>query len=307
MKQLYIIAIATIVMTLILIPLGGFVRQTGSGLACPDWPLCHGQVTPPMDMEGTLIEFSHRIVALIVSLLALTAGVFAIQHRRDSPFILKVAILSGVEIMAQVGLGAAVVLVELQPFLIMIHLAMALGFLATMIIMCVAAQQASQPRPAFLQRSTAGQINLLFATIAGLLILMLVGAFAGGSGARSWCTGWPLCNGQLIPVDQLTESWQVWVIFLHRALTVPVTALVLFAGWSFRTCQDRQVKLHTTMAACWMLVEIGLGALNPLTAFDIHIAVAHLGIAAFIWSHLVATIAFLKIDNPSHQSGFALS
>jgi len=294
-------------MTLVLIPLGGFVRQTGSGLACPDWPLCHGQVAPPMDMEGTLIEFSHRIVALVVSLLALTAGVFAIQHRRDSPFILKAAILSGVEIITQVGLGAAVVLVELQPFLIMIHLAMALAFLATMIIMCVAAQQASHPRPALLQRPTVGQINLLLATIACLLILMLLGAFAGGSGARSWCTGWPLCNGKIIPVDQLVESWQVWIIFSHRVLTLPATALVLLVGWSFRNCPDRRAKLHTTMAACWMLLEIGLGALNPLTAFDIRIAVAHLGIAAFIWSHLVATIAFLRIDSPSHHLGFAPS
>ena len=294
-------------MTLILIPLGGFVRQTGSGLACPDWPLCHGQVTPPMDMEGTLIEFSHRMVALVVSLLALTVGVFAIQHRRESALILKVAILSGVGIIAQVGLGAAVVLVELQPFLIMTHLALALGFLATMIIICVAAQQALYPRPTFQQTTTARQVNLLFATIAGLLILLLVGAFAGGSGARSWCTGWPLCNGQLIPVDQLIESWQVWVIFLHRVLTLPVTALVFFTGWSFRHCQDRRVKLHTTVAMCWMLLEIGLGALNPLTTFNIGITVAHLGIAAFIWSHLVATMAFLKIDSSPHYSGFAPS
>ena len=28
------------------ISLGGFVRVTGSGLGCPDWPLCYGKIIP---------------------------------------------------------------------------------------------------------------------------------------------------------------------------------------------------------------------------------------------------------------------
>ena len=183
MRKIFVLAVATILVTLVLIPLGGYVRQSGSGLACPDWPLCYGQLGPPLDQEGTLIEFSHRMVALVVSLLALGVGIHAIRHRRESGFILKAAVVAGVGIVAQVGLGAAVVLVELQPFLIMAHLAMAFGFLATMIIISLAAQRASQPSSEVLPTASAGEKALLIGTLASLIALLLTGAFAGGSGA----------------------------------------------------------------------------------------------------------------------------
>ena len=45
------------------ISLGGFVRVTGPGLGCPDWPLCYGKIIPPMNYH-TLIEWGHRTSAV---------------------------------------------------------------------------------------------------------------------------------------------------------------------------------------------------------------------------------------------------
>ena len=224
-------------------------------------------------------------------MLTLGVGLLAIRHRRKSGFILKAAIIAGVGIVAQVGLGAAVVLIELQPFLIVAHLAMAFGFLATMIIVSVAAQRVSRSPPGAPVITGEGPKRLLAAAIAGMFVLLLVGAFAGGSGARAGCAGWPLCNGQIVPVGDLAGNWQVWVIFAHRVLSIPVVALVLRTGWRLRQSDSRSLRIHGTLAMTWMLVEIGLGALNPLTAFDIGVAVAHLGVAAIIWTHLVAAAA----------------
>ena len=50
--------------SLLLFVLGGIVRVTGSGLGCPDWPLCYGQLFPPLELKA-IIEYTHRFVAMI--------------------------------------------------------------------------------------------------------------------------------------------------------------------------------------------------------------------------------------------------
>ena len=64
-------------MTFGLITMGGIVRVTGSGLGCPDWPTCHGQLIPPMRVDA-IIEYLHRLIA------ALTLGVVVVEAARKS-------------------------------------------------------------------------------------------------------------------------------------------------------------------------------------------------------------------------------
>src|SRR5512136_3301140 len=68
------LALTAALMTFGLIPMGGIVRVTGSGLGCPDWPTCHGQLIPPMRLDA-IIEYLHRFIAALTSPLILAAAI----------------------------------------------------------------------------------------------------------------------------------------------------------------------------------------------------------------------------------------
>jgi len=53
---------------------GGAVRHTDAGVACPDVPLCLGQWVPPLDNALVALHFGHRALGLVVMGLVLWAG-----------------------------------------------------------------------------------------------------------------------------------------------------------------------------------------------------------------------------------------
>jgi heme A synthase len=63
----FYLALFSILVTFCLIMLGNLVHNTGSSLACPDWPLCYGEVFPEMK-GGVLYEHSHRYLGSLAGL-----------------------------------------------------------------------------------------------------------------------------------------------------------------------------------------------------------------------------------------------
>ena len=59
---------------------GAAVRLTGSGLGCPTWPKCYGNVYPPLNTHA-VIEFSNRLITFPVSIAAGLAWLAALRRR----------------------------------------------------------------------------------------------------------------------------------------------------------------------------------------------------------------------------------
>ena len=123
---------------LVVVTSGAFVRLTGSGLGCENWPRC-GDTPYPEEGFHAFVEFGNRVVAAIGILFALatwlasrkTAGLP--RHARAAAL---GAFLGG---FVQIPLGGVTVLLDLHPLAVMAHFLLALVVVALAVVVAVEA------------------------------------------------------------------------------------------------------------------------------------------------------------------------
>ncbi len=282
------LSLAAAIAVYALMIIGGAVRITGSGLGCPDWPLCYGRALPPLEITA-LIEFSHRLAALIAGGLVIATALVAGRSERR-PWI-AIPALGVIGLLAvQVPLGGVVVASELQPLNVAFHLGMALLIFASSLTTALAARllDARAGLPVF-----PGWYRLLLGSaLAALFMLLLSGALVVGSGASHICRGWPLCGEPAPPgpgFAGLTPGEAVSMY--HRYTVAAVSLLVIAAG----AAPLRRGSGADAASRRWALALIGLfaaqvvvGAAQVLLGMPTIWRVLHLATAAGVWACLVA-------------------
>src|SRR5262249_18651812 len=134
--------------------------------------------------------------------------------------------------LVQAGLGGAVVKNELPAGLVALHLSLALTILTLLLLLATTAFSIDKPLPRLPVGTQFGRIAAM-ASIA-TLALMLVGSYVSGAGYGLACSGWPLCNNQVVPN---THAMSVQIHFLHRFLALTVGLLIaglLYSSWRTR-------------------------------------------------------------------------
>jgi heme A synthase len=75
---------ASLAVAVVHIIFGGFVRISGSGMGCGEhWPMCHGAWFPPMNQPTLVIEWTHRLLALVLTH-TLAASALGAWRARDA-------------------------------------------------------------------------------------------------------------------------------------------------------------------------------------------------------------------------------
>ena len=267
----------TAVATFFLVVLGAVVRITGSGMGCGDhWPLCNGYLIPPLSDYRTLIEWAHRLLAGLVSILVFGLAGYAWWQRRgvgrgawgvpDRTAYVAMGLL-----IFQVLLGAVAVKLELPHWTVVLHLATAMVLLGTVLL----AADGWHGRPA---RGATGALVLGFAAV-------LAGGLTAKLEAAASCLGFPLCNGQWIPTGDALQH----IHWTHRLLAYGLTAYVVV--WAARARR----------AGPWILVglvalQVAIGAGMVLGGFSLGLRAAHVAAGTAVWAGLV--LAALRSGSP---------
>ena len=202
---------------LLVLVMGAAVTNTGSAEGCGrSWPLCNGQFIPEFTV-ATAIEFSHRAVTGLESLLVVAlSAVMLWLWRRDHVGL--VALMLGT-LLLQAGLGAGAVLWPQSPLMLATHFGVSLVcFAATFLSAVVVFERTG----AAVRRRATGHFPLSVATTVYVLGVVYLGAYVRHSGVSLACTGWPLCNGLVVPqVDAATG-----VVFAHRLAAAGAVVLL---------------------------------------------------------------------------------
>jgi heme A synthase len=128
---LKILSFSTLTILFTLIFMGGYVSASGVGLSCPDWPLCPAGLIPLADF---IIEYIHRTIAAITGLMVILTMVFTLKSKQ-APKGMKIAsIIAGAAVMAQITLGAFVIIERLHALLVTLHLGIGI-ILFSMVVM----------------------------------------------------------------------------------------------------------------------------------------------------------------------------
>jgi heme o synthase len=276
------LAATTLGTAILLVTIGVIVRATDSGVACPDWPLCYGQLLPPAGDTKAWIEWIHRTVAAIIGFEILGLAVFAWLDHRDRPSLVWPSIGAVALVGFQAWLGRETVRLGNSGESVTAHLAAAMLLVALLVYVTVRAGF-----PARLGGSGASQRFTLLAAFASLatFALILFGSHVTATDSALVFPDWPLMNGSLVPaLSELTAPH-----VLHRWVAAIVGAIVAgVAVVAWRTRREHPTIARLAIgAAVLFAIQILIGGLQVLTRLSAWTQTLHLALGAVIFAMLV--------------------
>jgi heme A synthase len=284
LKRFRNLLIATAAMVYLLIVIGGIVRVTGSGLGCPDWPRCFGNWIPPLRADA-IIEYTHRLVATLTSPLILTSAAIAWWRYRAIKLISRNLLAAIILLAVQGLLGGIVVILETPPNLVAVHLGIA--FIIQALVSLPAVLLANSVNLDVLKAkmifSTPFE-KLSRQTLILVFVMIVSGAIVVGSNSTYACSGWPLCNGQLIP-----NNPNAYFHMVHRLMVLITSVFIVRVYLSTRRqfSPDNNVRKVASIAFFIFITQVGVGALKVSFGFPILLLGLHVALASALWLSIV--------------------
>lgn len=320
-RWLHGLTIGLVVVTFVLLILGGTVTSHGVGLAVSDWPTSLGYnmflLPPRLWQGGILVEHTHRLLASFVGFYTMVVCLCLCLTQRHRPWLCWVGGAAVVIVIGQ-GIMGGLRVTELSVAWGVFHgITAQLFFLVTVLI-------ATATGPLWDRRSrpSANRPNRFDTRLrrcSGMMLAILIIQLILGAGMRHTGSGLAIpdfptsygglvppfaaeqieaAHSEIVPYDQFEgdaypTSSQVAVHFAHRAWAV---ATLLGGIWLLACAQrfatfDMAILRPALATLALLLVQIGLGALVVISGRHPELATAHQATGAAI----LATAALLAI------------
>ncbi|MEO3706115.1 COX15/CtaA family protein [Trichormus azollae] len=257
--------------TLILMAIGSATRVMNAGLACPDWPLCYGELVPAKQMNlQVFLEWFHRMDAALIGCSAIALLGLSWWHRRVLPNWLPWASAFALFLIVFQGVLGGLTVTELLRFdIVTAHLGTALLFLTTLLVIGTALSP----------YQVTGKVGKLpwvgLAASVFVYLQSLLGAVVGSRWALHQCfIGDQLCG----------------VMYSHIFGLVPpsvATLAVVLISWRTPALHPALRKL-ANLAGGLLILQLVLG----VATFQLHLqveplTVSHQAIGATLLGSLV--------------------
>jgi cytochrome c oxidase assembly protein subunit 15 len=279
---------------LLVLVMGAAVTNTGSAEGCGhSWPLCNGQFVPEFTV-ATAIEYSHRAVTGIESLLVIALTGAMLWLWRDSREPVLLALLMIGTLLLQAGLGAGAVLWPQSALMLATHFGVSLvAFASTYLSAIVVFERtAARPQP---EPVLDGDRRLRRWSIGvGIYVLGVVylGAYVQHAGVSLACFDWPLCDGQVVP--PLTGP--TGIVFAHR---VAALGAVLLLGGLRHAARGAGLGVGAaTLALIFGVLQALSGALLVWTQLGLLSTLLHAALMGVLFAAL-ASVVRLALRQPS--------
>ena len=290
-----------VLLNIVVIIWGAFVRATGSGAGCGDnWPLCQGEVIPRPQSIETVIEFSHRVTSGLALIAVVVLLIWAFRAFPKGHVVRKGAVASMIFMILEALIGAALVLLEYVAFNVSVGRAIWMGghLINTFLLMgalTLTAWWAQGGQPLRLRNQGAVGWTLLGA-VAGMLVL-------GVSGAITALGDTLVLTGGISPAENALVATLVELRIFHPLIAIAVGALVGLAAWVAMKQRPGPATQRLGRAIIALYVgQLLVGSLNVALKAPVWLQLVHLGITTTIWILLVMlAAAALAANEPAAQ------
>lgn len=283
------LVLTTLLFTYALLIIGGLVHPTGSSLACPDWPLCYGQVFPAMQ-GGVAYEHGHRLLAAWIGLLTLALALILWRLGREEPALRRWGLVALVAVNLQAILGGVTVLLRLPLLVSVGHFAISMLFFVLLIFLAL---RTRAPKTTNSVNVATSASNRRWASVALVAVYgqLLLGAFTRHTKAGLACG-----NDVLLCANQLWPHWHLGQIqMVHRVVGLLIIALLFFVSRKLLhapVLADRREARWALHLAPWLaVVQIAFGLWTVATAVGVLSVSAHLAIGAALLA-MTSLVAF---------------